>query len=122
MNNTNKIIDYLQLTSEEYDERVFEIFWSWCFKYGKSSNHSQQLLANSPISNWWIKEYVKLESKFLEAVPHLPLHKNSLEYHFYGFVGEMSTIYPKALIDAISKNIQKEDSRITKQLPKYYAN
>lgn len=122
MNNTNKIIDYLQLTSEEYDERVFEIFWSWCLKYGRNSNHSQQLLSNSSISQWWIKEYDKLQQNFLDAIPHLPLHKNSLEYHFYGFVSEMSTIYPKALIDAISKNIQKEDSKISKQLPKYYAN
>lgn len=122
MNNKNKIIDYLQLTSEQYDERIFQIFWSWCQRYGKTTNHSQQLLSNSAVSNWWTREYEKLENKFLEALPYLPLHKNSLEYHFYGFVGEISTIYPKALIDAISKNVNKEEIKISKKLPIYYAN
>ncbi len=122
MNNKNKIIDHLQLTSEQYDERLFQIFWCWCQKFGKTTNHSQQLLANHGIAKWWHTEYEKIEAKFIEAIPYLPLHTNNLEYHYFGFIDQMKTIYPKPLIDAISASVKKEEIKIIKQLPTYYAN
>ncbi len=122
MDNKNKIIDYMQFTSAEYDDKLFQVFWSWCQKYGKTPSHTQQLLANSGVSKWWIVEYSKLEIQFINAYPHLPKKRDALVYHFYGFITQINTIYPKALIEAINSKIQQEEINIIKKLPTYYAN
>lgn len=122
MNNRNIIIDYLQLTSEEYDQRLFQSYWNWCQLHGKVSFHTQQLLANAGLSKWWYAEYSKLETQFCNAVPFLPKRKDILEHHFYGFTIQINTIYPKALIASIKMNSKKEEILIIKNLPNYYAN
>lgn len=122
MNNKNKIIDYLQLTSAQYDEQLFQTYWSWCQLHGKVPSHIQQLMANTALSKWWYAEYSKLETQFCNAVPFLPKRKDILEHHFYGFTVQINTIYPKALIEAIKLSTKKEELTIIKKMPNYYAN
>jgi hypothetical protein len=122
MNTKSKIMNYLQISSQEYEDRLFHTFWNWCNKYGKNTKHSQQLLANYSVSKWWILEYNKLEDKFLEALFCFPLNRDNLEYHFNGFTIQIYTIYPKALIEAVRVSIQKEEINIINKLPTYYAN
>lgn len=121
-NNKNIIIDYLQLTSEQYNEQVFQNYWSWCTKYGKTPTHTQQLLANKSVNKWWMDEYQKLEDQFINAIGVLPLKKDILQHTFYGFTVQIFTIYPKALIEAIRNDNIKIELETIKKLPNYYAN
>lgn len=122
MNNKNIIMDYLQMSSEQYDEKLFQTYWSWCVKYGKTPIHIQQLFANTTISNWWITEYEKLLSQFTTALEFLPKKKDLLDHHFYGYVVQIYEIYPKALIEAIKNDNLKQEIVLIKNLPLYHAN
>ena len=100
----NQIIDYLQITTDEYNDNLFQIYWNWCQKYADSDSKVQQLLANTQVSNWFMMEYTKLQNQFLVALPHLPLNHHSLEYFYNGFVVQIFKIYPKAMIDILKPN------------------
>jgi hypothetical protein len=121
-NNKNIIIDYLQLTTEQYNEIVFQNYWNWCLKYGKTPAHTQQLLACSTVNKWWMNEYSKLEVQFINAIGVLPLRKDILEHTFYAFTVQIFANYPKPLIDAIRNDNLKNEVETIKKYPSYYAN
>ncbi len=114
----NHIIDYLQLTTYEYDCKVMEYFFDWCLTHGKSSEHIQQLMANSKIDKWFMYEFRKLEMDFCNAVPFLIQTKKNLQYEHQAYMGRIFSIYPKPLIEKIPNVISKEFN----QYPNYNAN
>jgi hypothetical protein len=100
----NRVIDYLQMTSIDYDENLLKTYMSWCDKYADSPSKFQQLLANARINKWFLMEYSKMQNNFLASVPHLPKTTHSLNYHYNGFVLQIFTIYPKSIIDELKTN------------------
>ena len=100
----NQIIDYLQISTDEYNDNLFEVYWNWCKQYGASPSQVQQLLANARVSNWFMMEYTKLQNQFLAALPHLPKNTQALEHHYRGFLSQIFAIYPKAMIDETKQN------------------
>ncbi len=99
----NQIIDYLQITSDDYDDGLFNTYWNWCEKYGDTPSKVQQLLANTKVNKWFMMEYSKMQKSFLDAIPHLPKNMHSLDY-YRGFVIQIFTIYPKSMIDELNNN------------------
>lgn len=118
----NQIIDYLQITSEEYDKQLFEYFFDWCKKFGVSPSHIQQLLANTHVSNWFMREFSKYEKHFCDAVPTLPKKAEYLKYHYYGFIGQVFLVYPKPLIDAIKNAEIQIQVKLLTDYSHYHAN
>ena len=100
----NQIIDYLQWSSDEYDDRVFTAYWNWCQHYGHYESIIQQMLAHAGINKWFISEYAKLENNFLQVVNVVPNRTKTLQAHYKACTAEIMGIYPKPLINAIKKN------------------
>lgn len=118
----NQIMDYLQYSSEVYDDKKFLLFWAWCQKYGQTPSHTQQLLSNTQVFNWWNLEYTKLENQFLSVIEQLPKRMDLIQHHFYGFTVQIFSIFPKPLMDAIAKNVEKQEINLIKKIPNYHAN
>lgn len=98
------IIDYLQITTEEYNELIFQYYWNWCFKYASTPNITQQLLANALVNKWFMIELHKVELQFMKTAQNLPNKKHVLEPVFYGLLVQVFNIYPKPLIEGLKKN------------------
>jgi hypothetical protein len=72
-----KIIDYLHITIEEYNDLLFETYLKWCAKMSQNDYDLQQLLANAKMYKWFLFNINGLEQEFMEdALPYLEL-KNS---------------------------------------------
>lgn len=117
----NQIMDYLQWSSEEYEQKMFITYFNWCHKYGKTPNIVQSLLANSRVSNWFMTEYTKLENQFIEMLNHYPKNIKNLNYHYQGFATQIFTIYPKPLIDELKVN-ESFKIKLIAHSPEIYAN
>jgi hypothetical protein len=101
MDNKNLIMDYLQKSSSEYDEYLLQTYWAWCKKNGVTKAHTQQLFANTIISNWWMCEFSKLELQFIKTYDCLIKRKDIIDSSYYSFTSQINHLYPKALINAI---------------------
>ena len=117
----NQIIDHLQWTSQDYDDRVFQAYWNWCQLHGQLQSIIQQLLANRGVNKWFLQEYEKLENQFLQIVAVAPNNIDMLEIHYKVCTSAIMANYPKDLMDAIKKNIAFLKSQpMTNTI--YYAN
>lgn len=117
----NQVMDYLQWSSEEYEDRLFLSIWKWCEKYGIYLSIIQQLMANRQINNWFMTEYTKCELEFLKIAEMMPNKVKQLEGHYKYCTAQMQEIYPEPLITMIKRN--KEFSNVfIKNTPIYYAN
>lgn len=117
----NQIIDILQWTSEEYEERLFMSIWNWCQLHGKYPSIIQQLLANAKVNKWFMTEYIKSEIQFIKIADQLPNNTKQLEAHYKACTAQIMSLYPKPLIDSIYRNRDFSNLLIT-NTPIYYAN
>jgi hypothetical protein len=117
----NQILDYLQWSNDEYEQRLFKTIWNWCQHYGKSPSLTQQLLANAVINKWFINEYQKCELQFLKIVEVVPNNTDALRNHYKSCTIQIMMIYPQTLIDEI-KNNKAFSSMFLTNIPVYYAN
>lgn len=104
---TNKsiIMDALQWSSEEYEQRLFTAYWNYCQLYGQYPSINQQLLANSALNKWFLFEYKKLEDKFIKLLVAInPNDLNALEAHYKASTADISLMYPKPLLDEAKRN------------------
>jgi hypothetical protein len=117
----DQIIDYLQWTSTEYEDRFFLNFWTWCQKHGLYPSVIQQLLANAKINKWFMCEYIKCEIQFAKIAAQIPNNTKQLELHYQACTDEILAIYPKPIIDLIGRN-RDFSNVIIINTPVYYAN
>lgn len=117
----NQVIDRLQWTSQEYEDRLFLSIYMWCQKHGQYPSIIQQLLANASVNRWFMKEYAKCEERFLKIAEIMPNNVMQLEGHYKACTAEMQNIYPAPLIDAIKRNREFSNQFIT-NTPVFYAN
>ena len=104
MSTKNKIMDYLMMTSEEYDNMIYQTYFVWCHKRASTDNKLQELLANSAVNKWFLKQYLKLESNFIAMVEHFPNQVKDLNYHYKGCTVEIYNLYPLDLITNLKFN------------------
>lgn len=121
MKTQNQIIDYLQISSLDYDQNIFRYYFSWCQTHGKTPMHVQQLLANATIDRWFMVEFTKLENDFLGAIPFLIKSKKDLNHEYQAIVGNIFGIYPQPLIDAV-KRVICQNAKPKTDLPKHANN
>jgi hypothetical protein len=117
----NQVIDRLQWSTEEYEERLFLSILMWCQKYGMYPSVIQQLLANASVNRWYMREFAKCEVTFLKIADVMPNNVAELEGHYKACTAQMQIIYPKPLIEAIRRNKDFSNQFIT-NTPVFYAN
>jgi hypothetical protein len=117
----NQIKDYLQWSTEEYEDRLLLSIMKWCQLHGQFPSITQQLLANSEINKWFMKEYHKCELQFLKIVDVIPPKPDQLEAHYKACTAQVMAIYPKAFLDKIKRN-KVFSNLIVTHTPVYYAN
>lgn len=108
----NQIIDLLQWSSEDYENRVFQAYWNWCksnAKYPMSDSNlpsiEQQLLANAAINKWFISHYATCEQKFLEIAEICGNNNiDQLEVHYKACTADVNKYYPKALMEGLKND------------------
>lgn len=109
MNSTttkNKVMDYLQMSSEEYDSKIFHTYWNWCHKYSnKIESITQQLIADATLNRWFIIQYAALEMEFLKTVESFPNKLRDAKKEYYHHVTDIFLLYPKPLISTQKANI-----------------
>jgi len=105
MNNKNKIMDYLMISSEEYDEMILNTYWNWCDKWASSGSIFQSLVANASVNKWFLKQYALLEREFIDLVEYFPKKLNDAKFNYQNSVVEIFNIYPKPLINDCKNNI-----------------
>lgn len=117
----NQVMDCLQWSSDEYDQRLFQTIWNWCHIYGKYPSIIQQLLANSQVNKWFLTEYEKCEFQFLKVAEVVPNKVEPLRDHYKACTVQIMAIYPQPLIDSITRNKEFSNIFLT-NTPIYYAN
>lgn len=100
----NQIMDCLQWSSEEYDDRLFNAIWNWCHLHGQYPSIIQQLLANAKINRWFIKEHQKLEFQFLKMVEAAPNNPIVLLGYYKGCTAQIFKNWPSALMENLKRN------------------
>lgn len=117
----NKIIDYLQWTSHEYDQRFFKAYWNWCQLHASSPSQVQQFLACASINKWFCIQYSLLEENFVKIAEIMPNNTKQLVTHYETCTADISSIYPADLISSIKRNADFSNAIIT-NTPIFYAN
>lgn len=117
----NQVIDLLQWSTQEYEDRLFQTMYNWCQQYGKYPSVIQRLLANSQVNRWFLNEYHKCELEFLKIADVVPNKTTALQNHYKSCTIQVFQVFPSALIENIKSN--GEFSKILfMNLPPYYAN
>ncbi len=108
----NKVIDYLQITSQEHEEMVFKTFQQWATKFARNDYEFQRILTSTGIDKWFMHEYTRLEQLFCNIIENNPVN-NGVDYVYHGCTVEIFQIYPNPLLN-FALNI---DFRIQLHLP-----
>ncbi|WP_264520359.1 hypothetical protein [Flavobacterium sp. N1994] len=117
----NKVIAILAISSEEYDEGIFQTYWSWCKKFATSENNCQSLLANAAINRWFMQQYAQYEKNFVDIVDHFPKKPNDLHYLYRSETVEIYKRFPTAIIGT-TKKLNPEFETIINPQFKVYGN
>lgn len=117
----NQIQDYLQWSSEDYEDRLLLTIMKWCQHYGYFPSIVQQLLANAQVNKWFMMEYQKCELQFLKIVEVIPPKPDQLQAHYKACTAQIMIKHPKALIENIKRNKDFSNLLVT-HTPVYYFN
>ncbi len=115
-------MDYLQISGDEYDEKVLLTFWEWCSKRAQSASQEQELLANRAVNKWFMLEYEKRQQKFLKIFDDpVDVRGCCIEQYYDECITTIFNIYPKVLIDKLKFN-PIFINHIKLNTPLFYAN
>lgn len=117
----NQVIDYLQWTTDQYEERLFLAMYMWCQVQTQYPSVIQQLLANAAINRWFIHEYSKCEANFIKIAEVMPNNVKQLEGHYKACTSHMQTIYPAPLVDQATRNRDFSNQYLI-NAPVFYSN
>ena len=118
----NQVLDLLQWSTQEYEDRLFQTIYNWCQHYGKYPSIIQQLLANSQINKWFLQEYHNFELQFLKIADVVPNNTTALQNHYKSCTIQIFQIYPSGLIEDIKRNKDFSNVFIINSGTVYYAN
>jgi hypothetical protein len=104
----NQIQDYLQWSSEEYEQMVLNHYWSWCHKYSTNEQMFQCYFSNADINNYFMMEWQKNENVFLAMVDGMPKQSDRLAYHYNGCIVQVYKNWPSALLEKFKPNKKQE--------------
>lgn len=100
----HQVMEYLQWSSEEYEQLVFKMYHNWCIKHGVSQSVIQQLMANASINKWFMNEFEKCEQNFIATTDVLPNRVELWRETYKACIIQIIVIYPKPLLDRIKPN------------------
>ncbi|MBY0487391.1 MAG: hypothetical protein K2P85_09440 [Flavobacteriaceae bacterium] len=64
MSTKNKTMDYLMISSEQYDDMIYQTYFIWCHKFASSESKFQEIWANAAVNKWFLIQYTKMELQF----------------------------------------------------------
>lgn len=117
----NQVLDLLQWSTQEYEDRLFQTIYNWCQQHGKYPSIIQRLLANAQVNKWFLNEYHKCELEFLKIAEVVPNKTDALQNHYKSCTIQIFQVFPSALIESIKSNGDFSKILIM-NLPPYYAN
>ena len=98
----NKILDYLQLSSQEYDELILQTYFNWCASKSTSDNQLQEMLANSGLNKWFLKQYTQMQNQFVNMIESSNVYMKDPNYHYNGCVAEIFNVYPNVILNTLN--------------------
>lgn len=104
----NQIQDYLQLSSDEYEQMVLTHYWSWCQKYSTNEQMLQCYLSNATINNYFMTEWNKNENIFLKMIEGIPKTPDRLAYHYNGCVVQIYKNHSPGMFEKFRPKKQQE--------------
>lgn len=72
MTNQQKILDLLQIDLENYQDVFFGAYWRWCESVSITDAQTQMVMANASVNKYYLMEYSKCETEFLELIAQYP--------------------------------------------------
>ena len=117
----NQVLDLLQWSTQEYEDRLFQTIYNWCQQHGKYPSIIQRLLANAQVNKCFLNEYHKCELEFLKIAEVVPNKTDALQNHYKSCTIQIFQVFPSALIESIKSNGDFSKILIM-NLPPYYAN
>lgn len=117
----NQVIDYLQWSSQEYEDRIFLSMCKWCELHGQYPSVIQQLLANAAVNRWFLREYAKREANFLKMAETEPNNPSNLRTLYKVCTSTIQTVYCDALMAGIKRN-RDFSNQLYNDAPVYYSN
>lgn len=101
-----KLIITLKMTTDQYEQTVFDVYVKWCGRNIDNTIQLQKVLNCQPLFNWWYKELEKIETKYLEQVKCYNQSLSpevALEYYLE-CTKELSDVFSPPLIRKAIKN------------------
>lgn len=118
MTNKNKVMDYLMISSAEYDEMIFTTYWNWCDKWATSGSVFQGLVANASLNKWFLLQYSKLEQDFIDLIEFFPKKLSNSKFNYHNCTVDIFNLYPKPIINACKNNLDYQ-IKITEKITLY---
>lgn len=112
------INEILGITPQEYELKVFDIWFTWCANRSIDIAELQMLLANSAINKWFIDEMRYHEKEFRERItPFInTASKQDIENCYKITSSGIYGKYPKPLTDEVSKSLSNIKITLTHNL------
>lgn len=110
----NQIQDYLQISSQEYEEMVQKHYWSWCHKYSTSPRMFQCYFSNAAINKYFMTEWAKNEKEFLAMIDNIPKRADRLSYHYNGCIVQVYKNWPSGLLENFKPKSKQEVPYVTR--------
>ncbi|MPT33787.1 MAG: hypothetical protein E2604_01545 [Flavobacterium sp.] len=106
----NPILVRLNITPEQYESIVSDIYLAWCTEFAITShNDLQKIVANRPVCNYFNTEFSKCEKEFLTIMQSYDgfsgIKPSVAMKLFYGVSEIIFKRYPKVLINNAKKPI-----------------
>lgn len=98
-----KIHERLQITREEYEMMVMQIWLNWCQEKSQNNKTLQKVLICKPLFNWWQRELKKLEHEFI--IETIPFEDKIHAKRIYAeFIIDIFSKFSKPLLKTALKN------------------
>lgn len=107
----NTILVRLNITPEQYELIVTDIYLTWCAEFAiNSHNDLQKIAANKPVCNYFNTEFSKCEKEFLKIMQSYDgcsvIKPSDAMKAFYRASTTIFERYPKVLIHNAKKPIK----------------
>lgn len=98
------IHELLNMPKEDYQNMTLSSFLDWAGIHSLNHSHWASVIASPAINRWFLREYGKLEGKFLQMIEEYCKDTNQdlmIDVHrvYNECVAGIDCVYPKALLD-----------------------
>ena len=108
MKANKQLTKLLKYSNTRYQEVVFELFYIWCISHTYSERHTQKLISNQKLYDWFLREHRLQEAQFISYTKDYSNHSTIELRHFYTKLVVDKLNYPKAILTKLRREYNKE--------------